>query len=286
MATTVTNFLTALGIRLNKTIDANSDPTATQVYQVIYEITDWILTQCIDLDSEIGSRIESFTLADGTSLYRDIVDDVVATADTGWIVGTYSRDKITLTKEKNKVDYSPHASNEDEPSQFYLDANGNVIFLQTPDTAYTVEIPYWYRPPRIDAVSYTISGATAANPCVITTSAAHAFYTGARTYIESVVGMTELNGYWYTVTKLSSTTFSLDGVNSSAYAAYASGGTAHVILPFNGIFDHIYSEFSSIRFQNIEEYKTAFEESWLAMLLQEARKVIQRRKNIKARISR
>ena len=42
----------------------------------------------------------------------------------------------------------------------------------------------------------TISGATAANPCVITASS-HGFSNGDEVYISSVVGMTELNGKYY-----------------------------------------------------------------------------------------
>jgi len=289
MATTVTDYLTALGIRLNKTIDANSTPTSTEVFQVIYEITGWILTQCVDLESELGRKTASISLVDGTADYDDLVDDLIATSEWGWLLKTYSRDRIELCTIEEAENYSPDSGAECEPDKFYLNENGVVTFLQTPDDTYTAKIPLWYRPARINATTYAISTATQADPCVITTSTAHDFYTGGRAYVSGIASMSELNGGWYTTTKASSTTLSLDGIDSTGYTVFAGGGTDGIIsvaLPFNGIFDHIYTEFASIRFQNIEEYKTQFEESWLSLLLAETRKVILRRKNTKVTVTR
>lgn len=72
----------------------------------------------------------------------------------------------------------------------------------------------------------TITGATQANPCVITTSGAHGFSNGQLIYIYGVVGMTQLNGRLYTLANVTGTTFELSGVNSTGYTAYTSGGTA------------------------------------------------------------
>ena len=76
----------------------------------------------------------------------------------------------------------------------------------------------------------TISDATAANPGVITATS-HGFANGDQVYISSVVGMTELNGKYYLVSNKATNTFeiqNIDGtnVNTSAYTAYASAGTA------------------------------------------------------------
>lgn len=73
-----------------------------------------------------------------------------------------------------------------------------------------------------------MSGATQANPCVITTSVEHNFQTGDQISFISVGGMTQLNGASYFITVLSSTTFSLNGVNSTGFGAYTSGGYAVV----------------------------------------------------------
>ncbi|MFA5186895.1 MAG: ubiquitin-activating E1 FCCH domain-containing protein [Patescibacteria group bacterium] len=76
----------------------------------------------------------------------------------------------------------------------------------------------------------TITGATQANPGVVT-STGHGLVTGDRVLIESVGGMTQLNGNSYLIVKLTADTFSLQtlagvDVNTSAYGAYTSGGTA------------------------------------------------------------
>ncbi len=68
-----------------------------------------------------------------------------------------------------------------------------------------------------------ISGATQANPCEIT-SASHGLQTGAQVIIRNVDGMVELNNNTYTITVTGVNTFTLDGVDSSAYSAYISGG--------------------------------------------------------------
>lgn len=77
----------------------------------------------------------------------------------------------------------------------------------------------------------TITGVTRANPAVVT-SVGHGFSNGDEVVIESVVGMTQLNGRNFRVANVAADTFELksveDGVNlnSSLYTAYVSGGTA------------------------------------------------------------
>lgn len=69
----------------------------------------------------------------------------------------------------------------------------------------------------------TVSGATAANPVVITATA-HGFSNGDYVLISDVSGMTELNGNTYLVANKTANTFELSGVNGTAYTAYISGG--------------------------------------------------------------
>lgn len=73
--------------------------------------------------------------------------------------------------------------------------------------------------------SVAITGAIQANPCVIVT-AGHGLRTGVQVTISGVVGMTELNGNTYTITKIDDYQFSLDGVDATGFTAYVSGGTA------------------------------------------------------------
>ena len=82
-------------------------------------------------------------------------------------------------------------------------------------------------PPTFSAGSTnkTITGITQANPAVVTATA-HGFVTGNLISINSVVGMTEVNGRSFTITVLDADTFELNGEDSTGHTAYTSGGTA------------------------------------------------------------
>ncbi len=74
--------------------------------------------------------------------------------------------------------------------------------------------------------SHTITNITKANPAVVTISgAAGELETGHEVEIDGVGGMTELNGSRFTVIRNSGTKFELQGVDSSGFAAYTTGGT-------------------------------------------------------------
>lgn len=75
------------------------------------------------------------------------------------------------------------------------------------------------------AASKAITAATQANPVAVT-SAAHGYTTGQVIQVEGVVGMTQINDRFYTVTVVDANTFTLDGVNGTGYTAYTSGGSA------------------------------------------------------------
>lgn len=87
----------------------------------------------------------------------------------------------------------------------------------------------------------TVTGATQANPCVIT-SVAHGMQTGDRvTFNSDIGGMTQLNGNSYVITRLSADTFSLQSlianIDSSAFTAFTSGGTWYSIQhEYNNVF--------------------------------------------------
>ena len=81
--------------------------------------------------------------------------------------------------------------------------------------------------------SKAIGGATAANPVVITTSAAHGFTEGTPVTITDVAGMTQLNGNEYYMDILTSDTFALytdanlsTSLDGTAFSAYTSGGVS------------------------------------------------------------
>jgi hypothetical protein len=82
---------------------------------------------------------------------------------------------------------------------------------------------------EITGFNYPITGITQANPCVLTCAAG--FATGQIIEILNVIGMTQLNGNTYRVISSDATTVTIN-VDSSAFTAYISGGTAAAV---NGI---------------------------------------------------
>lgn len=70
-----------------------------------------------------------------------------------------------------------------------------------------------------------ISGATQANPVVITATA-HGHSNGDEVFITGVGGMVEINDRLFTVANITANTFELQGVDGTGYSAYTSGGTA------------------------------------------------------------
>lgn len=70
----------------------------------------------------------------------------------------------------------------------------------------------------------TITAITQANPGAVTATA-HGFSTGDEIWIESVVGMTQVNNLFFTITVVDADHFTI-GVNTTGYTAYSSGGSA------------------------------------------------------------
>ncbi len=91
----------------------------------------------------------------------------------------------------------------------------------------------------------TITGATQANPVVVTATA-HGFSNGDLIDIVDVVGMTEINNLRFTAANVTANTFELTGIDGTAYTAYASGGEARQAVTSVSGLDHIEGEAVSI----------------------------------------
>jgi hypothetical protein len=89
----------------------------------------------------------------------------------------------------------------------------------------------------VSSISASISAATQANPCAITTGAPHLLDTADRVTFSGVGGMTQLNTLPATaITVTSPTAFTLNGVDSTGFGAYTSGGTVtRVTSPADGL---------------------------------------------------
>lgn len=93
-------------------------------------------------------------------------------------------------------------------------------------------IRFYYAGAPVLEATKAITGATQANPCVLPI-AAHGYIVGEWIYVTGILGMTQLNGRYFKVISVPDANhvglgIILDGsnVNSSAYTAYVSGGTA------------------------------------------------------------
>jgi hypothetical protein len=113
------------------------------------------------------------------------------------------------------------------------------------------------KPPSNDTKrKFVITGATAADPCVVTMADGHNFENGERIFINNIVGMTELNGSFYEAANATDTTIELFGIDSSAYTAYASGGSALSRgVPLENMYETKIVEFQDFD-SDVAQYKT------------------------------
>jgi hypothetical protein len=124
-----------------------------------------------------------------------------------------------------------------------------VPFVKARNDAWQVEFGNGYcrfftqRAPVLTGTTKTITGITQASPAVVS-STAHGFVNGDDVFLTGVVGMTQVNGRWFKVANKTDDTFELttihgDDVDSTAYGAYTSGGTAdkpyQIVSPFTDL---------------------------------------------------
>lgn len=138
---------------------------------------------------------------------------------------------------KDWIDYqvTAHALSPDgSPTVQFAGGGGNILYPvagshsltlnSSPFSGYSVDTETGIATLTPDATA-NISAITQAADGEVTTSAPHGYSNGDEIYISGAGGMTEINGQVVTVASATSTTF-LTGVNTSAYGAYTSGGTA------------------------------------------------------------
>lgn len=95
-----------------------------------------------------------------------------------------------------------------------------------------------------------ISGATQADPCVVTATA-HGYSNGDEVYISGISGMTELNGRNFKVANVAANTFELQDmggtdIDATAYTAYSSGGYSYKIYEIAT--DYLEADLSTLQF--------------------------------------
>lgn len=139
----------------NDTIVIKSVSGMTELNDTEYTVTK------VDADNfTIGVDSSAYTtFATGTGYaskreYSTIASTLYTPAQMGWVVQSNYRSEIYVKDESYLTEYDPVASN--EPDAFYIDGANNVCFLEYPDDAYTIKIPYWRIPATLTATTDTM----------------------------------------------------------------------------------------------------------------------------------
>lgn len=153
--------------------------------------------------------------------------------DVRYIYGTQPYEFITLRQGMIQDRFSYPTNIPDT----YCIRNGKILLSPTPNQTKlnSLVINYQKRMRKLDirrgkvasisSLRGTVTGATQANPCQITTNAAHGLVTGQKVSFQNVGGMTQLNGNTYTITVTGATTFTLNATDSTSYTAFTAGGS-------------------------------------------------------------
>jgi hypothetical protein len=109
-----------------------------------------------------------------------------------------------------------------------------IPFEYSDEQAYVLEfganyIRYFKDGGILTEATETISGATQANPVVLTITGT-TLSNGDRIFVKDIAGMVELNNREFTVANKTTNTIELSGVDGTGFTAYTSGGTAGKIV--------------------------------------------------------
>lgn len=115
--------------------------------------------------------------------------------------------------------------------------------------------PFFLGAPVLET-GVNITGATNANPCVITVPG-NTYVIGEWIFIANILGMTELNGKYFRISNVSGALITLSdlngvAINSTGYNAYISGGTSSRVYTISSPYDA--ADLSNVKFaQNVNE---------------------------------
>lgn len=185
----------------------NSAGTADELYMVVQRYINGATVRFIEYLKphwdETNDQEDAFFVDSGLSLDSPLTITAITKADPAVVtIASHTFDdgddiRITEVKGMTEVNKTAFIVGESATNTFELFSNTKI--------------------------SATISGATQANPVVIT-AAAHGLSDGDEIGIFGVSGMVELNGNGYTVANKTDDTFELSGVDGTAYTAYTTDG--------------------------------------------------------------
>jgi hypothetical protein len=129
--------------------------------------TEFTITKVDANTYTLGVDTSDYTAyTSGGNGYKAVYDDLASTLYSvavmgdkdgnnfsGWIQKSTGRNELILVTEAELLDHVPGTTN--EPDRFFLDGSNNIVFVPTPDDAYTIKIPY-YATSTISATTDTI----------------------------------------------------------------------------------------------------------------------------------
>ena len=185
-------------------------------------------TAANDADTQIDSYDEE-TLQD--FYFQDTAESFLGGSTDGiiYVMGTeVNDDGVEIDADLYTAAWNPYQSEGKEAQLNYVD-----IYVET-DEKTQIEVEFYkdtqvtpyitQKSDLLPPLGYiaSIINITQANPANVN-APSHGLSTGDIVYIYGVQGMTEIEGQ-YTITVVNGNNFTLDGIDSSAFGAYTSGG--------------------------------------------------------------
>lgn len=204
--------------------------------------------------TEINNITHTITVVDADNYTLDGVDATSYTAYTSggtWVyqngyylhwVSSEAPNGVDVARSQidGKTDDRIYFTGDGAPKMTYSPLAVSGGGTDYPTDEYLLGVPAPLTAPSVSVTNKTgvISGATQASPVSITATA-HGLTTGRSVTPSSVGGMTEINGNEYVITVVDANTFTLDGIDGSAFTAYTSGGT-WTVSSYGDISSHSY----------------------------------------------
>lgn len=196
------------------------------VYHVIERTVDGRTVKYIErMESRINSDISDVILMDSTLSYDGTNTNTAHFMRLSGGTGTWDRQNLTLASSASKFDSS------DVGNQVWLTKSDGAthrfnITAYTSDTVVTVQSADGTLPAELKSVSAAISSIPESTQCKVFFSSAHGLSDGDLIYISGALGMTALNGVYFTVADSTTTDITLKNstgttyIDSSAYGTY------------------------------------------------------------------
>ena len=159
---------------------------------------------------QLGSK--KFRCTDGVATADCFLTDAAAAALTAGQMSIVVKDAAEAVRQVTKISGRQMTTDQGNKLGWGFDAAAATV-VEMEEAGNASEV-----------AAATMNACTQASPGAITCTAAHGLLNGDTVRITGVVGMVELNGKVFQITKTSATAFTI-GVDTSAFTAYGSAGT-------------------------------------------------------------